>query len=327
MKGMMCVACACFGGLSASAQIQTNAGVQYLQCMQKDMSTDFYDLSNTYFLADSLVSFDVAKGEGLVQWKRYRMSPRQAFNLNGYWPVRMQMLDFPDAAYENDPALKIKIEWVSPRTARIRMLTTPVEPKNTDQEDVMFCEGFKSRATCEGQTPSASQKAVIYSSQYGSIEIQKYPWRIVIKDAKGKILTQTRHIIDNDSTQIKLLPFSFIKRGSDNSRSINPVFSLAPGERIYGCGESFTSLNKVGQKVHLSVTDPQGPESDGQYKPVPFFFSNRGYGTQSSTFDTGGHMRNALERRRLFERFDLGRIDGGTHHSHKGLSQFQCLIL
>ena len=30
--------------------------------------------------------------------------------------------------------------------------------------------------------------------------------------------------------------------------------------------------------MHLSVTDPQGPESDGQYKPVPFYFSNRGYG-------------------------------------------------
>ena len=237
------------------AQIQTNAGVQYLQCMQKDMSTDFYDLSNTYFFADSLVSFDAAKGEGLVQWKRYRMSPRQAFNLNGYWPVRMQMLDFPDAAYENDPALKIKIEWISPRTARIRMLTTPVEPKNTDADDVMFCDAFKA-----------------------SIEIQKYPFRIVIKDAKGKVLTQTRHLIDNDSTQVKLQPFSFIKRGSDNSRSINPVFLLSPGERIYGCGESFTSLNKVGQKVHLSVTDPQGPETDGQYKPVPFFFSNRGYG-------------------------------------------------
>ena len=289
-KKLLLVLCAVWGMASAVAQIQTNAGVQYLQCMQKDMSTDFYDLSNTYFLADSLVSFDTQKGEGLVQWKRYRMSPRQAFNLNGYWPVRMQMLDFPDAAYENDPNLKIKIEFITPRTSRIRMLTTPVESKCSDQDDVMFCDGFKSRATREGQTPSASQathtgvspcvsqKAITYQSEFGSIEIQKYPWRIVIKDAKGKVLTQTRHIIDNDSTQIKLLPFSFIKRGSDNSRSINPVFSLAPGERIYGCGESFTSLNKVGQKVHLSVTDPQGPESDGQYKPVPFFFSNRGYG-------------------------------------------------
>ena len=269
------------GGMSAAAQIQTNAGVQYLQCMPKDVSTDFSDLSNTYFLADSLVGFDTAKGEGQVQWKRYRMSPRQAFNLNGYWPVRMQMLDFPDAAYDNDPSLKLKIEWISPRTARIRMLTTPVEPVESDADDVMFCDGFKRRTTREGQTPSASQEsreAITYRSDYGSIEIQRFPFRLVLKDAKGRVLTQTRHIIDNDSTQVKLLPFSFIKRGSDNSRSVCPVFLLSPGERIYGCGESFTSLNKVGQKVHLSVTDPQGPETDGMYKPVPFYFSNRGYG-------------------------------------------------
>ncbi len=286
MKKLILAVCAawCFG--DATAQIQTNAGVEYLQCMQKDMSTDFYDLANTYFLADSLVSFDTVKGEGLVQWKRYRLSPRQAFNLNGYWPVRMQMLDFPDAAYDNDPELRLKIEFITPRTARIRMLTTPVVPKDNDQADVMFCEGFKKRiadaATLQkgGEWLRTTQgaDAIEYKTPYGSIAIQKFPWRIVIKDAKGKVLTQTRHIIDNDSTQVKLLPFSFIKRGSDNSRSINPVFLLSPGERIYGCGESFTSLNKVGQKVHLSVTDPQGPETDGMYKPVPFFFSNRGYG-------------------------------------------------
>ncbi|SEA15270.1 alpha-D-xyloside xylohydrolase [Xylanibacter ruminicola] len=277
MKRLLLIMCAAWG-LHATAQIQTNAGVQYLQCMQKDMSTDFYDLSNTYFFADSLVSFDTAKGEGLVQWKRYRMSPRQAFNLNGYWPVRMQMLDFPDAAYENDPNLKIKIEFISPRAARIRMFTSPVEPKNTDQEDIMFCDGFKEKGVGAMWKTSQTADAISYKSSYGSIEIKQYPWRLVIKDANGKVLTQTRHLIDNDSSQVKLQPFSFIKRGSDNSRSINPVLTLAPGERIYGCGESFTSLNKVGQKVHLSVTDPQGPETDGQYKPVPFFFSNRGYG-------------------------------------------------
>ena len=283
IKKLLLMCCAICSTGSAVAQIQTNAGVQYLQGMQKDMSTDFYDLSNTYFLADSLVSFDSSKGEGLVQWKRYRLSPRQAFNLNGYWPVRMQMLDFPDAAYENDPSLKIKIDWISPRTARIRMLTTPIEPKDTDQDDVMFCETFKARKkgipipVIQPNKPNSISFG-LGSPSYGSIEIQKYPFRIVIKDAKGKVLTQTRHNIDNDSTQVKLLPFSFIKRGSDNSRSINPVFLLSPGERIYGCGESFTSLNKVGQKVHLSVTDPQGPETDGIYKPVPFYFSNRGYG-------------------------------------------------
>ena len=284
---LMLAACALCDTMTLRAQIQTNAGVQYLQCMQKDVSTDFYDLSNTYFLADSIVSFDAAKGEGLVNWKRYRMSPRQAFNLNGYWPVRMQMLDFPDAAYDNDPNLRISIEFVSPKAARIRMLTTPVIPDNKDVDDPMFGDVFKVRyySNVNGEKveipcwPSTDNgNSVVYKSENGSIEIQRFPFRIVLKDAKGKILTQTRHIIDNDSTQVKLLPLSFIKRGSDNSRSVNPVFLLSPGERIYGCGESFTSLNKVGQKVHLSVTDPQGPETDGMYKPVPFYFSNRGYG-------------------------------------------------
>ena len=274
----------------ATAQLQTNAGIQYLQCMPKDVSTDFSDLSNTYFLADSLTQFDATKGEGLVEWKRYRLSPRQAFNLNGYWPVRMQMLDFPDAAYDNDPRLKISVDLITPRTARIRLYTTPAIPRTSDQDDPMFCDQFKQLAASSASSTAlqqrmsklwmASQQAgtVTYKSDYGTIEIQKYPFRLVLRDAKGRILTQSRHLIDNDSTQVKLLPFSFIKRGSDNSRSVNPVFLLSPGERIYGCGESFTSLNKVGQRVHLSVTDPQGPETDGMYKPVPFYFSNRGYG-------------------------------------------------
>ena len=259
------------------AQIQTNAGVQYLQCMPKDMSTDFSDLSNTYFLADSLASFDAAKGEGLVEWDRYRLSPRQAFNLNGYWPVRMQMLDFPDAAYDNDPRLRLQIEFVSPRTVRIRMLTTPIVPKD-DADDPMFAPAFKSRKAAASWPSTVSSNAIVYKSPFGTVEVQRYPFRLVLRDAQGRILTQSRHIRDNDSTQVKLLPFSFIKRGADNSRSVNPVFLLSPGERIYGCGESFTSLNKVGQKLHLSVTDPQGPETDGMYKPVPFYFSNRGYG-------------------------------------------------
>ena len=285
MKKSLLLMVAVWVSLSVHAQIQTNAGVQYLQNNAKDMSTDFYDLSNTYFLADSLVDFDANNATGKVNWKRYRLSPRQAFNLNGYWPVRMQMLDFPDTQYDNDPNLGFSMQFVDDRTVRIRMLTTPITPADSDADDPMFADGFKQKnttanlkAAANGWTVESKGNSITYRSQHGIVEIQKYPWRIILKDKKGKILTQTRAIIDNDSTQVKLLPFSFIKRGADNSRSINPVFLLSPGERIYGCGESFTSLNKVGQKVHLYVTDPQGPETDGMYKPVPFFFSNRGYG-------------------------------------------------
>ena len=271
--------------MAAVAQIQTSAGVQYLQCQAKDMSGEFSDLSNTYFLADSLAGFDLNKGEGLLNWKRYRLVPRQAFNLNGYWPVRMKMLDFPDTQYDNDPNLRIKVQKIDNRTLRVTIFTSPIEPKMDDANDPMFSPEFIAQQTGEQAkngrgrwNVKATDQAIVYKNNNGSLEIQKYPFRIVLRDGQGKLLTQTRHIIDNDSTQVKLLPFNFIKRGTDNSRSINPVLMLSPNERIYGCGESFTSLNKVGQKVQISVVDPQGPETDGMYKPVPFYFSNRGYG-------------------------------------------------
>ena len=274
-KTILTITCLLGASMSAQAQLQTSAGIQYLQCMPKDQSGDFSDLSNTYFLADSLASFDVAKGEGQLNWKRYRLSPRQAFNLNGYWPVRMHTLDFPDTEYDNDPNLSFKIDFVSPRCVRIRMATSPIQAPRSDSESVMLAGPVPATSAWKGVSDG---KIIAYKTEYGSIEIQNYPWRLVLKDKHGKVMTQTRHIIDNDSSQVKLLPFSFIKRGSDNSRSINPVLTIAPGERIYGCGESFGALNKVGQKVQIMVTDPQGPETDGQYKPVPFFFSNRGYG-------------------------------------------------
>ena len=279
LLGIICLA------YTAKAQIQTNAGVQYLQNLAKDMSTDFSDLSNTYFLADSLAEWDTANAQGKVNWKRYRLTPRQALHLTCYCRVRMQMLDFPDTQYDNDPHVDIRLDFINERTIRVRMLTTPIIPSNSDEADPMLSDEFKTSIRGKNLSPAShgwsttdSKNAVVYKSAMGAVEVQRYPWRLIIRDKSGKILTQTRSIIDNDSTQVKLLPFCFIKRGSDNSRSINPVFLLSPGERLYGCGESFTSLNKVGQKVHLYVTDPQGPETDGMYKPVPFYFSNRGYG-------------------------------------------------
>lgn len=84
-----------------------------------------------------------------------------------------------------------------------------------------------------------------------------YPFRLILRDAKGKILTQTRHIIDNDSTQVKLLPFNFIKRGSEkiaivkrefydsiiffNAIIKNIIFKNAIIKKSFGSNAMFTS--------------------------------------------------------------------------------------
>lgn len=270
---LLAVAMLLFAGGNLLAQPHVNDGTSYLMNQPLDMSTDFRDLSNTLFFADHLESFDAKSGEGLVNWKRGHLMPRQAFNTNGAQPRKMRMLDFPFTAYKNDPNLKFKIDFVTPRTVRIRMLTTPVEPKPA--ASIMLA---KEPGRDGSWKVAETNDKIVYSSDYGTIQINKNPWRIVLKDKAGRILSQTAALSDADSTQVKYTPFCFVKRGSDNARRINPVFTLTADEMIFGCGESATGLNKAGQKVNLFVTDPQGPETDQMYKPIPFFMSNRGYG-------------------------------------------------
>ncbi len=259
---------------TAVAETRSVGGAAYLLSMPKDISEDFLDLSNTYFFADSLVDFDTATGEGHVEWKRQQLMPRQAFNANTYLHQPLQSLDFPNTAYPQNPQLGISVTPVNERTLRVRMHTSDVLPPQGD-EVMLVAEPVSRHYSWK---ISRRGNDVVYTSPHGSFEIRSSPWRLVLKDADGRVLTQTRAWSDNDSTQIKVPPFSFIKRGSDNSRSINPVFSLVPGEKIYGCGESPTALNKVGQKLNIFVTDPQGPEGRDMYKPIPFWFSSKGYG-------------------------------------------------
>ena len=263
------------GIMTLSAEITSVNNHPYLLSMPKDMSADFNDMSNTYFLADSLATFDTSTGKGKILWKRHQLMPRQAFNTNTFLLQPLKSLDFPDTAYPQDPELDFSITPINENTLRIRVHTAPYY--DTSDSSIMLVktpvgnlDGWKVTKDTNGD--------VTYASKEGSVTIKADPWRIVIKDANGKELTHTRTWSDNDSTQVKVQPFSFIKRGSDNSRSINPVFSISPNEKIFGLGESPSGLNKVGQKVNLFVTDPQGPETPDMYKPIPFFFSNQGYG-------------------------------------------------
>ena len=255
------------------AQLSTNGGTPYLLSQAKDMSADFADFTNLFFFADKLSAFDTEKAQGTIEWKRHSLYTRQAFNVNTVLPQALKMLDFPETAYDNNPRLNFSVDFVTPRTLRIRMVTSSAAP--ADAPSLMLA-GAPGKDTSWKYT--ALKGAHQYKSAFGCIVIEENPWRISFYDAAGRRLTDTWRWCDNDSTQVKSLPFNFIKRGVDNSRSINPVFTLSPGEKIVGCGESFTSINKVGQKVNLFVTDPQGPETDQMYKPIPFFMSNRGYG-------------------------------------------------
>ena len=90
-----------------------------------------------------------------------------------------------------------------------------------------------------------------YASAHGSVTVLEQPWHLEIRDESGRLLTRTHHLEDNSTTLWPALPFSFVRRASDYARRIGAVFSLSPGEKIFGTGESFTRLDKRGQRVVL----------------------------------------------------------------------------
>lgn len=258
-------------GILASAAAMAQPA---LQSETYDVSRDFSDYTHTYFFADKLADVNPADASGHIGWKRYTLSARQAFNTTKTAVVPLQMLDFPEPEYDNDPNLPFKIDFVGPRTVRVRVYTSPVIIPETPS--VMLAEGQPSKGAIWSYRKVGDEHR--WEGKNGSIAVAGNPFRIVVYDKNGRELTDTRTLADNDSTQVRTQPFQFIRRSSDNRRSINPVFALHPNERIVGCGESSTSINKVGQKLNLFVTDPQSPETPDMYKPIPFFFSNRGYG-------------------------------------------------
>src|ERR1035441_9522077 len=258
-----------------------------------DISADFHEYRNTYFLADKLTGFDPATGAGTLNWTRNQQVPRIAFSNMVTNLEPFKGVTFPEGEYAINPALPFSIQFVSPRTVRIRLRTGPqVRP---EEPSLMLVAEPPTDNSWKLEKIAGGYR---YTSTAGvSVTVLENPWHVEFRDAQGRLLTQTHVNADSAGQYDTLLPFSFIRRTSDYSRSMAAVFSLSPGEKIFGCGESFTRLDKRGQKVVLWTNDANGVETGRMYKPIPFFMSNRGYGmfvhtSAPATFDFGASVGN-----------------------------------
>lgn len=262
--------------MGASAQIPTQPGhPNQLVNEPLDISGDFRDFTNSYYVADSLAQFDPQTGVGVLSYKRYQYTCRTAFNnmLGVLKPVPAVL--FPENEYQASPKLPFRIEFVSDRCIRIKALSGSA---STNEESLMLVGG-KAPIDKDSWKVSNIKGGFKYSSRHGSVEVMTYPWSIKVYNAKGELLTSTvSHSDYVESSYTPVLPFSFVRRSSDYSRSYNAAFNLSPNEKIFGCGESFTQLNKRGQKVVLFADDANGVQNETMYKPIPFYLSSKGYG-------------------------------------------------
>ena len=240
-----------------------------------DISKDFEDYRNTYYLADELVSFNSETGEGTVKYIRHNFSTRQAFNNMLSRLDSVGANEFPSTEYAAQPELPFSLQFVSDRTIRLKMTSGPQFRR--EESSLMLVEG-QAPVDRSSWTYSKIEGGHKYSNSNGSVTIQEKPWKISFFDAEGKLLTSTMHLSDFSNTYTPVTPFSFVRRADDYSRSMDAVFSLSPDEKIFGLGESFTQFNKRGQKLILWTDDANGVQNETMYKPIPFYMSSRGYG-------------------------------------------------
>src|SRR5580692_6412934 len=90
-----------------------------------DISGDFRDFADFYYLADRVEQFDPATHAGSLTFQRAQYAVRHAFNNDLAVIVPAKPNEFPENEYAADPAQPFSIDFVSPRTLRIRMTSGP----------------------------------------------------------------------------------------------------------------------------------------------------------------------------------------------------------
>ncbi|MGN6248532.1 MAG: TIM-barrel domain-containing protein [Ginsengibacter sp.] len=238
-----------------------------------DITDDFYQLQNEYFVSGKVSDFNVKKGEGKIQWNYHRWKMDWFFNKIDMHLEKEEAKEAPFQDYESHPVCPFSLTFINERTIRLRLKTTSALQQ---QHPSLMLNG---EPKVEGGWKVKDEiDKTVFRSNVGSFVLHKKNFKLELFDKDENLLTSTNSFEELEGMHSKKYPFLFIKRSKDYSRSIAASFSLFPDEKIFGCGESFTGLNKRGQKIVLWACDTQSTASQQSYKPVPFFFSNRGYG-------------------------------------------------
>jgi alpha-D-xyloside xylohydrolase len=111
------------------------------------------------------------------------------------------------------------------------------------------------------------------------LDVYKQDFHIDVLDEKGSLVTETGGKTRCEfPTAMDAFPLGFVKDRSCGHWFGVESFAMGPGEAVYGLGEQFGPLNKVGQTVGLWHFEGLGNTTGRTYKNVPFFMSTRGYG-------------------------------------------------
>ncbi|NRF92878.1 alpha-xylosidase [Paenibacillus frigoriresistens] len=237
-----------------------------------DVSESFRKPENIYFNLSRVAELDPQNGKGYLEWQRHAYKVRTSFNQVLLPFERVTSWEFPPE-YEQDKRLPFDISFVSDNIVRVRFSGAGALPDLCDSSPMI------EQLDQAQWKVKESEGDVVYVSDYGSLTVEYNPLRMILRDRSGKVLTQTKQLADQAGiVNFEPMPTSIARNSSDLKRNMALSLSLSHGEALVGGGESFSSMNKRGQKLKLWMNDPKGIMNNEMYKPVPFLMSSSGYG-------------------------------------------------
>lgn len=238
----------------------------------------FQETQANYYFFTKLLSFDEKTFSGTIEAARYRRKLRLSFDQEMLPFEKANGWEFPDA-YGNDKTVSIQFYFPSEETVRI-LVDASISGNKKNHDLSPMVDDMKKLTENKGwKIVTNNEQEIAFSSSKIKISVAKNPFKIRVWNSKKEEIFNTVSILEktgivNDNP----IPTGFIQRSGDASRCT--VFSsiIKYDEKFFGCGESFTRLNKRGQVINMSSCDTKGVCTPNMYKPVPFFVSNKNYG-------------------------------------------------
>ena len=167
---------------------------------------------------------------------------------------------------------RVRIDFFENDSLRVRFAQTDQVPENNTP---MVAAPLPPATDCSFE--NCNEKTVIAC---GNLEVTICPdfYSLSVYNRKtGKTIViggaEKKHFNNRDSLNMGVCHIPGIENGL-----VTENFALSPQEAIYGFGEKFIKLNKVGQTIELNAEDGLGIGSARTYKNIPFYVSTNGYG-------------------------------------------------
>ncbi len=174
--------------------------------------------------------------------------------------------------------VKITLDLVSPQVVRLRM-----RPKEFRLEELQRDESDPPRSHLLVQEEwepvpfmlSEESGRVALSTRFLHLDVDRDPWAIRLLDAAGNAVCSE---VSESTPDGSMTDLGFLRDAESGRITVHETFALAHDEDLYGLGEQFARLNRVGQRFELWAADAFGTFRHQTYKNIPFLWSTRGYG-------------------------------------------------